>query len=94
MLDLNVPIDDSHRLRFSPSGMEVVKIGGPVYRIGVGGGAASSVQVWTAQLMTGSFVLVLPNMWEQVFALRSKGTTAVSGIWAPSREEMLRWSRR
>lgn len=26
-------------------GMEVVKIGGPVYRIGVGGGAASSVQV-------------------------------------------------
>ena len=27
------------------SGMEVVKIGGPVYRIGVGGGAASSVQV-------------------------------------------------
>lgn len=25
--------------------MEVVKIGGPVYRIGVGGGAASSVQV-------------------------------------------------
>ncbi|XP_034036272.1 phosphoribosylformylglycinamidine synthase [Thalassophryne amazonica] len=27
------------------TGMEVVKIGGPVYRIGVGGGAASSVQV-------------------------------------------------
>ncbi|XP_055223423.2 phosphoribosylformylglycinamidine synthase isoform X4 [Gorilla gorilla gorilla] len=26
-------------------GMEVVKVGGPVYRIGVGGGAASSVQV-------------------------------------------------
>ena len=25
--------------------MEVVKVGGPVYRIGVGGGAASSVQV-------------------------------------------------
>lgn len=25
--------------------MEVVKIGGPVYRIGVGGGAASSVEV-------------------------------------------------
>lgn len=34
-----------------PSGMEVVKIGGPVYRIGVGGGAASSVQVWTLQLI-------------------------------------------
>lgn len=26
-------------------GMDVVKVGGPVYRIGVGGGAASSVQV-------------------------------------------------
>ena len=26
-------------------GMEVVKIGGPIYRIGVGGGAASSIQV-------------------------------------------------
>ncbi|PNI58628.1 PFAS isoform 9, partial [Pan troglodytes] len=25
--------------------MEVVKVGGPIYRIGVGGGAASSVQV-------------------------------------------------
>ena len=25
--------------------MEVVKVGGPVYRIGVGGGAASSIQV-------------------------------------------------
>uniref|UniRef100_A0A8D8VXN4 Phosphoribosylformylglycinamidine synthase n=1 Tax=Cacopsylla melanoneura TaxID=428564 RepID=A0A8D8VXN4_9HEMI len=30
----------------SPSvGMEIVKVGGPVYRIGVGGGSASSVQV-------------------------------------------------
>ena len=28
-----------------PKGMEVVKVGGPVYRIGVGGGAASSIQV-------------------------------------------------
>lgn len=28
-----------------PTGMEVVKLGGPVYRIGVGGGAASSIQV-------------------------------------------------
>ena len=27
------------------AGMEVVKLGGPIYRIGVGGGAASSVQV-------------------------------------------------
>lgn len=25
--------------------MEIVKIGGPIYRIGVGGGAASSIQV-------------------------------------------------
>ena len=25
--------------------MDVIKIGGPVYRIGVGGGAASSIQV-------------------------------------------------
>ncbi len=30
---------------FFQTGMEVVKIGGPVYRIGVGGGAASSVKV-------------------------------------------------
>ena len=30
---------------FFYTGMEVVKIGGPVYRIGVGGGAASSIQV-------------------------------------------------
>ncbi|XP_011912786.1 PREDICTED: phosphoribosylformylglycinamidine synthase [Cercocebus atys] len=35
---------DEHMLSFLP-GMEVVKVGGPVYRIGVGGGAASSVQV-------------------------------------------------
>ena len=27
------------------AGMDVVKLGGPVYRIGVGGGAASSIQV-------------------------------------------------
>lgn len=32
------------------SGMEVVKIGGPVYRIGVGGGAASSIQVHSTPL--------------------------------------------
>ena len=25
--------------------MEVIKIGGPVYRIGVGGGSASSIEV-------------------------------------------------
>ena len=30
---------------FLELGMEVVKVGGPVYRIGVGGGAASSIQV-------------------------------------------------
>lgn len=30
---------------FCISGMEVIKIGGPVYRIGVGGGSASSIEV-------------------------------------------------
>lgn len=30
---------------FVLQGMKVVKIGGPAYRIGVGGGAASSIQV-------------------------------------------------
>nr|XP_057929544.1 phosphoribosylformylglycinamidine synthase isoform X2 [Doryrhamphus excisus] len=39
-------IEDAHVKKEQPeTGMEVVKIGGPVYRIGVGGGAASSVQV-------------------------------------------------
>lgn len=39
-------IEDQHVKKEAPEqGMEVVKIGGPVYRIGVGGGAASSVQV-------------------------------------------------
>ncbi|CAL9695648.1 unnamed protein product [Knipowitschia caucasica] len=39
-------IEDGHiKKAEAETGMEVVKIGGPVYRIGVGGGAASSVQV-------------------------------------------------
>ncbi|KAM9849326.1 phosphoribosylformylglycinamidine synthase [Aulostomus maculatus] len=39
-------IEDAHiKKERAETGMEVVKIGGPVYRIGVGGGAASSVQV-------------------------------------------------
>uniref|UniRef100_UPI0037E9C471 phosphoribosylformylglycinamidine synthase isoform X1 n=2 Tax=Semicossyphus pulcher TaxID=241346 RepID=UPI0037E9C471 len=39
-------IEDAHvEKEEAQTGMEVVKIGGPVYRIGVGGGAASSVQV-------------------------------------------------
>ncbi|XP_061095144.1 phosphoribosylformylglycinamidine synthase [Conger conger] len=39
-------IEDQHVKKEDPEpGMEVVKIGGPVYRIGVGGGAASSIQV-------------------------------------------------
>lgn len=39
-------LSSSHIKKFdAKKGMEVVKIGGPVYRIGVGGGAASSVQV-------------------------------------------------
>ncbi|XP_014382443.1 phosphoribosylformylglycinamidine synthase [Alligator sinensis] len=39
-------IEDAH-VRKEPAqpGMKVVKVGGPVYRIGVGGGAASSIQV-------------------------------------------------
>nr|XP_023650572.1 phosphoribosylformylglycinamidine synthase [Paramormyrops kingsleyae]XP_023650573.1 phosphoribosylformylglycinamidine synthase [Paramormyrops kingsleyae]XP_023650574.1 phosphoribosylformylglycinamidine synthase [Paramormyrops kingsleyae] len=39
-------IEEQHVKKEEPEpGMEVVKIGGPVYRIGVGGGAASSIQV-------------------------------------------------
>ncbi|ESP01829.1 hypothetical protein LOTGIDRAFT_172386 [Lottia gigantea] len=39
-------LNGEHILKQSPEkGMEVVKIGGPVYRIGLGGGAASSVEV-------------------------------------------------
>ncbi|XP_055450276.1 phosphoribosylformylglycinamidine synthase [Psammomys obesus] len=39
-------MEDRHVGKGRPEpGMEVVKVGGPVYRIGVGGGAASSVQV-------------------------------------------------
>nr|AAI68641.1 Unknown (protein for MGC:186503) [Xenopus tropicalis] len=39
-------MEDVHRTKEAPEpGMHVVKVGGPVYRIGVGGGAASSIQV-------------------------------------------------
>ncbi|XP_062368155.1 phosphoribosylformylglycinamidine synthase [Cinclus cinclus] len=39
-------LEDEHVRKESPEpGMLVVKLGGPVYRIGVGGGAASSIQV-------------------------------------------------
>ncbi|XP_061211324.1 phosphoribosylformylglycinamidine synthase [Neopsephotus bourkii] len=39
-------IEDQHVRKEPPEpGMLVVKVGGPVYRIGVGGGAASSIQV-------------------------------------------------
>ncbi|XP_054001967.1 phosphoribosylformylglycinamidine synthase [Hylaeus anthracinus] len=39
-------MDADMSLKVTPQkGMEVVKIGGPVYRIGVGGGAASSIEV-------------------------------------------------
>merc|ERR1719483_729920 len=38
-------LDGRHVTKDSPdSSMEIVKIGGPVYRIGLGGGAASSVE--------------------------------------------------
>ncbi len=37
-------LEDTHREKFPPEvGMLVVKIGGPAYRIGIGGGAASSM---------------------------------------------------
>ncbi|XP_066064841.1 phosphoribosylformylglycinamidine synthase, partial [Chamaea fasciata] len=40
-------LEDEHVRKEAPEpGMLVVKLGGPVYRIGVGGGAASSIQVW------------------------------------------------
>ncbi|XP_053551007.1 phosphoribosylformylglycinamidine synthase [Bombina bombina] len=39
-------MEDAHCIKDAPEvGMHVVKVGGPVYRIGVGGGAASSIQV-------------------------------------------------
>lgn len=39
-------IEDSLLLKVPPAkGLSVVKLGGPVYRIGVGGGAASSLEV-------------------------------------------------
>lgn len=39
-------IDDNFVKKYSPEeGMLVVKIGGPIYRIGIGGGAASSVEI-------------------------------------------------
>ncbi|XP_028558155.2 phosphoribosylformylglycinamidine synthase [Podarcis muralis] len=39
-------MEDAHVRKEAPQpGMNVVKVGGPVYRIGVGGGAASSIQV-------------------------------------------------
>ncbi|XP_062914764.1 phosphoribosylformylglycinamidine synthase isoform X2 [Mobula hypostoma] len=51
-------IEDQHVRKEQPEPeMEVVKIGGPVYRIGVGGGAASSIQVQgdnTAELDFGA----------------------------------------
>lgn len=44
-----------------PTGMDVVKIGGPVYRIGVGGGAASSVQVSGTSSGAESLMLLGPG---------------------------------
>ncbi|KAK6630680.1 hypothetical protein RUM44_002849 [Polyplax serrata] len=39
-------MDDNMTAKMTPKkGMRVVKVGGPVYRIGVGGGAASSVEI-------------------------------------------------
>jgi phosphoribosylformylglycinamidine synthase len=36
-------------------GMQVVKLGGPIYRIGVGGGSASSVQVMDEEMQRKSY---------------------------------------
>lgn len=39
-------VDDELTKKMKPEkGMRVIKIGGPAYRIGLGGGAASSLQV-------------------------------------------------
>lgn len=43
------------------SGMEVVKIGGPVYRIGVGGGSASSIEVILHALETHNGLILYYN---------------------------------
>lgn len=50
---------DKHLVRKEPpkAGMIVTKVGGPVYRIGVGGGAASSVQVQGKHTL--HFILVI-----------------------------------
>lgn len=39
-------------------GMEVIKIGGPIYRIGVGGGAASSIEV-VLSFLSNVFLLTI-----------------------------------
>lgn len=98
----------SHILRFSPvSGMEVVKIGGPVYRIGVGGGAASSVQVkvFTYNHLSdtpvpGCYCFVKSdNLQAGIFVCvcvcgRYRVITPAIVIWVQYKEVMLRWSRR
>lgn len=57
---------DESRCCCRPSGMEVVKIGGPVYRIGVGGGAASSVEVRASKTSTA-------QRGEDLFVLQFEG---------------------
>lgn len=47
------------------TGSMVVKVGGPVYRIGVGGGAASSIQVRTRTLSVTDpllFIIYINNL--------------------------------
>ncbi|XP_039297799.1 phosphoribosylformylglycinamidine synthase-like [Nilaparvata lugens] len=48
---MEADMSDKHK---PEKGMKVVKIGGPVYRIGVGGGSASSVQVSTMKNILSS----------------------------------------
>ena len=43
------------------AGMLVVKIGGPAYRIGVGGGAASSIQVTSLTLGAHGYLVLVVN---------------------------------
>ena len=46
-------LHESHVTKRQPAlGMNMVKIGGPVYRIGVGGGAASSIEVGRVVIST------------------------------------------
>jgi phosphoribosylformylglycinamidine (FGAM) synthase-like enzyme len=42
-------------------GMQVVKLGGPVYRIGVGGGSASSVEVRKLTIISAISIIYMQD---------------------------------